>query len=89
MQINSDNNLISKLAAQQNAVPQGGKQQPKSDNNVSAALDSSFGAILSKALTPPDDTQLIEQVRQELREGRLESDRAFEQAAENLLKFGL
>jgi phosphoenolpyruvate-protein kinase (PTS system EI component) len=89
MQINSENNLISRLTAEGNPVRQGLKQPSKSDNNVPAALERGFGEILSKALTPADDQNLIEQVRKDLKEGRLESDSAFEQAAENILKYGL
>jgi hypothetical protein len=89
MQINSDNNLISRLTAEGNSAPQGLKQPPKSDNSVPAALEKGFGEILHKALIPADDQNLIEQARKDLKDGRLESDSAFEQAADNLLKYGL
>lgn len=89
MQIQSDNNLIARLTQEGKPVQPDGKRTAKPDNTVAAALDNGFETILSQALNPVNDQPLIEQTRLDLRDGRLESDAAFEQAADNLFKYGL
>jgi len=89
MQINSDNNLISRLAHDGPRIQQGGQGSAKPRAAESAALGEGFGDILSKALNTTEDRSAVEQARQDLKAGRLESDAAFEQAADNLLRFGL
>jgi hypothetical protein len=89
MQINSDNNLISRLAHDGPRMQQGGQGSATSRSKDSAALGEQFGEILSKALHTTENRSVVEQAKRDLKEGRLESDAAFEQAAEHLLKFGL
>jgi hypothetical protein len=89
MQINSDNNLISRLAGDSPLVQQGSQGPAPSRRKDAAALGERFGEILSKALNAPENRLAVEQAKRDLKEGRLENDAAFEQAAENFLKYGL
>lgn len=89
MQIHSDNNLIAKLTQEQNTVQPSGKRTAKPDNTIAAALDNGFETILREALNPANEQQLIEQTRLDLKQGRVESEAAFEQAADHLLTYGL
>lgn len=90
MEIQSDNNLLAvRLTQEGKTVQSGAKHTAKPDNTIAAALDNGFEAILNKALHPVNDKQLIEQTKLDLREGRLESDSAFDKAAENLFTYGL
>ena len=89
MQIHGDNNLAARLTQEGRTVQPGGRQAAKSENNTAAALENGFETILAKALNPIDNSRLIEQVKLDLKEGRLESDAAFEQAANNLFRYGL
>lgn len=89
MQINSDNNLISRLAHDGPRVQQGSQGPAASRSKDSAELGERFGEILTKALNTAEDSSAVEKAKRDMKEGRLESDAAFEQAADNLLKFGL
>ncbi|MCE5186613.1 MAG: hypothetical protein LLF76_10860 [Planctomycetaceae bacterium] len=89
MQIPGGNNAVSKVIMEGPCIRQACKHPARPDNNVGASLESGFEAIVNKALTPAQDQELIEKTRMELNEGRLESDLAFEQAADNLFRYGL
>lgn len=89
MQIQSDNNLAARLVQDGKTVQTGGKLPLKPDNKTAAVIENGFETILNKALNPIDDRSVIEQARLDLKEGRLESDLAFEQAADNLFRYGL
>lgn len=89
MEIRSDNLLGVQLPQDGKTAQPSAKQGIKPDNGSAAALDSGFEAILRQALQPVNDRQIIEKATLDLKDGRLESEAAFEQAAENLFKYGL
>ncbi len=70
------------------------RQQAQSAKDVPAksdALDSSLEGYIAKALAEPasDSDVNIEQIRQELNAGQLDSPEAIRQAAENILNRGI
>lgn len=53
------------------------------------ALEKGFGRLMALALQEPDRSAVIQAARQALHDGTLETDAAFEQAAETILRLGI
>jgi hypothetical protein len=61
---------------------------PQKDADVSVQVN--YASLIEEAMQPPqDDAQLVEQARQLLLSGRLESPQSIREAAENIVRFGI
>lgn len=64
------------------------KAQP--DNQIDASLQVKFASLVEKAMQiPAENTQALEQAKQLLLSGELESPENIKQAAQNIVEFGI
>lgn len=89
MKINAYHNLLTPVSAELKNAAQIEKNAGSNEPDRAAELGKGFGAILEKALVEPDDCGAVTQARQALADGTLESDKAFESAADSLLNLGI
>lgn len=67
-------------------VPSGGLR----GNDVDVSIQVNYASLVEKALQPPqDDDQRLQQARELLLSGALDSDDIIEGAIENLLMYGI
>ncbi len=60
------------------------------DNQVDASLQVDYASLVEKAiLIPPENARAVEEARQLLLSGQLDSPDNIRQAAENMLEFGI
>lgn len=85
MQINAYNNWMASVAADvKNSARIDNNAAPKASEKA-VELGRQFGAILEKALVQPDGHDAVAQAKQALADGSLETQQAFDDAAEGLL----
>lgn len=89
MEIKPDNTIIANLKAGQIAAEQPQKQVAQDQALPAAQLSDDFGKLQEQALQLTDDAVKVEQARQDLLNGELDSREAILSAAENLLTLGL
>ena len=69
------------------------KQEPSSipeNNQVDASLQVNFDSLIEEAKKiPPEDTNKVKQARELLLSGQLESPEKIQEAAENIVNFGI
>jgi len=59
-------------------------------NDVDVSIQVNYASLVDKAMQPPKtDNQRVQQARELLLSGRLESDDIIEGAVKNLLKYGI
>ncbi len=59
-------------------------------NGVDVSIQVNYASLVDKAMQPPKtDNQRVQQARELLLSGRLESDDIIEGAVKNLLKYGI
>lgn len=89
MEIKLDKNIVSSLTPGQSPVEQTRKQTAEAQTSPAAELSEDFGKIQQQALASTEDAVKVQQARQALLSGDLDSQEAILSAAENLLTFGL
>jgi hypothetical protein len=89
MQINAYQNTLSSVSAEFKNSAQIERKNSSQEPDQAAELSKGFGAILDKARVEPDGSDAVAQARQALADGTLETEKAFESAANGLLNFGI
>ncbi len=60
------------------------------NNDVDVSVQVSYASLIEKAMQGPEtDTKLVQQARELLLSGRLDSPKNILEAAENIVKFGI
>jgi hypothetical protein len=79
----------------QNLLENSSSSQPSSpktlpDNGLDASLQVDYASLIDKASQiNQTDTNAVQQAKELLASGRLESPQNFQEAAENIIKFGI
>lgn len=91
MEIYSSQSLHNMTAGQAGSLSGAGNQATKSRQAAASpvALEKGFGRLMALALQEPDRSAVIQAARQALHDGTLETNAAFEQAAEMILRLGI
>lgn len=91
MQIQFDGHLpIDPLSQSRQAAQAASQSQTQAQASQSAGFKSEFEEILNKAMDAGKNSpEKLEQIRQELESGELDSPQAARDAAVNMLKFGI
>ena len=89
MQINTNNNLLSSLSAGYSKPVQADKNEHAGDAGRAVELGKAFGDVIDKAMVEPDYHAAVEQARQALADGTLDTQDAVFAAAERLMRLGI
>ncbi|NLK41472.1 MAG: hypothetical protein GX298_05405 [Planctomycetes bacterium] len=89
MQINAYNNLLSSQPAGANPPARADKKDLAEESGGVAAFSTDVERLIKQVKVESDDHRAVEQARQALAEGRLESKEAFLSAAETIIRLGI
>lgn len=88
--------MIDKIDTNQPMIESGlSSGQPKSaraipDNDADVSVQVNYASLIDKAVQEPkDDAQRVQQARELLLSGELESQEKIREAAENIVKYGI
>lgn len=88
--------MIEKINTNQPMIESGlSSGQPKSaraisNNEADVSIQVSYASLIDKAVQEPEsDAQRVQQARELLLSGQLESPKNIREAAENIMKFGI
>ena len=84
-----DNNQISEIL-KESSPKQSDPAKTLTDNEIDASLQINYDSLIEKAMeTTSDDANVVQNAQKLLSTGQLESPENIQQAAENIINFGI